>query len=162
GSQCVAISGDVTQEPDVDRFIDEAITTFGRIDGLINNAGTARHGPLESLEPDEFDTLIATNIRAVYLCCRAVWLRMAECGVGVIVNLSSLAADDPFPGFAAYGATKAFVNLFSQALHAEGLPRNIRVYCVAPGAVETQMLRGPFPDFPSDQTLDPDEVAALV
>jgi NAD(P)-dependent dehydrogenase (short-subunit alcohol dehydrogenase family) len=87
---------------------------------------------------------------------------MAENGGGVVVNISSVAADDPFPGFSAYGATKAFVNLFSRALHAEGSSRGIRVYCVAPGAVETQMLRGPFPEFPADQTLDADDVAAVV
>lgn len=160
--ECLAVAADLTKADEVDRLVEETINAFGRIDGLINNAGIAPCGPIESLEPDQFDDLVAINIRAVYLCCRAVWPRMAESGGGVIVNMSSLAAEDPFPGFAAYGGTKAFVNLFSQALHAEGHPRNIRVYCVAPGAVETQMLRGPFPDFPAEKALDADEVAALV
>ncbi len=160
--ECLAVTADLTQTEDVDRLIDEAVAAYGRLDGLINNAGVAPCGPIESLEPDQFDDLVAINIRAVYLCCRAAWSKMAESGGGVIVNMSSLAAEDPFPGFAAYGGTKAFVNLFSQALHAEGHPQNIRVYCVAPGAVETQMLRGPFPDFPADKALDADEVATLV
>jgi len=159
---CLAVSADLTRADEVDRLIDESLTAFGRIDGLVNNAGVAPCSPIESFEPDQFDALVAINIRAVYLCCRAVWSRMAESGGGVIVNMSSLAAEDPFPGFAAYGGTKAFVNLFSQALHNEGHSRNIRVYCVLPGAVETQMLRGPFPDFPAEKALDADEVAALV
>ncbi len=162
GSRCLAVRADVSRTEDVDRVVEEAVEAFARIDGLVNNAGLAALSSIDALEPEQFDTLVASNIRSVFLCCRAVWPNMRESGGGVIVNVSSLAADDPFPGFAAYGATKAFVNTFSQALHAEGAPAGIRVYCVAPGAVDTQMLRGPFPDYPAERTLDPDDVAVLI
>jgi len=162
GSRCLAVRADVARTDDVDRMVQETMRAFARIDGLVNNAGMAVLSPIDALEPEHFDALVASNIRSVFLCCRAVWQTMRESGGGMIVNVSSLAADDPFPGFAAYGATKAFVNTFSQALHAEGVPVGIRVYCVAPGAVETQMLRGPFPDYPAERTLEPDDVAALI
>jgi 3-oxoacyl-[acyl-carrier protein] reductase len=161
GGNCLAIAADVTLAADVEKLVDEAYRAFGRIDAMVNNAGIAPRAEIDALEPDQFDAIVAINIRAVYLCCRAAWPRLAE-SRGAIVNISSVAALDPFPGFAAYGASKAFVNTFSKALAAEGRPLGIRVFCVAPGAVETQMLRTPFPDFPADQTLSPDQVAALV
>ena len=81
---------------------------------------------------------------------------------GVIVNISSVASVDPFPGFSIYGACKAWVNLFTKALAAEGKPLGIRAYAIAPGAVETSMLRSAFPDFPADHTLRPDDIAAAI
>lgn len=161
GGTCLAIAADVTKEAEVERVVEETIRAFGTVDGLVNNAGSAPVATLVQMEPAEFDAVVAINVRAVYLLCRAVWSSMAGRG-GRIINVSSLAADDPFPGFAAYGGSKAFVSTFSKALDAEGAPHGIRVYCVAPGAVETQMLRKPFPDFPADKVLSPDDVAVLV
>lgn len=162
GAGCLAVKADLTQVADVDRLIEESLARFGRIDGLINNAGVAPRSPFDAMEPEQFDALIATNIRSVFLCCRAVWDSMSRSGGGVIVNISSMAGEDPFDGFAAYGGTKAFVNVFSQAISTEGAPKGIRVFCVAPGAVETQLLRGLFPDLPDSQVLEADDVAALV
>lgn len=161
GGRCLALSADVAVDADVARMVETTRSAFGRIDILINNAGVAPNAPIEKLDPPVFDAMIATNVRAVYLCCRAVWPVMSETG-GTIINLSSLAAVDPFPGFAAYGGAKAFVSTFSRGLAQEGRERNIRVFCVAPGAVDTLMLREPFPEFPDDQTLQPDDVAAFV
>ena len=162
GGTALARPADVSKAQEVERLIEETRARFERIDILVNNAGTAPLATIDQMEPHVFDRIIATNVRAVYLCSRGVWRIMAEGGGGVIINLSSVAADDPFPGFAAYGAAKAFVNSYTKALAAEGKSCGIRVYGVAPGAVETQMLRGTFPEFPADQTLEPDDVAALV
>jgi NAD(P)-dependent dehydrogenase (short-subunit alcohol dehydrogenase family) len=162
GGTALARPADVSKAQEVERLIEETRTRFERIDILVNNAGTAPLATIDQMEPHVFDRIIATNVRAVYLCSRGVWRIMAEGGGGVIINISSVAADDPFPGFAAYGAAKAFVNSYTKALAAEGKSCGIRVYGVAPGAVETQMLRGTFPEFPADQTLEPDDVAALV
>ncbi|MFO0974268.1 MAG: SDR family oxidoreductase [Phycisphaerae bacterium] len=162
GGRCLAVRADVSTEEGVERLFEEAVTAFERVDVLVNNAGSAPMASLDAMEPRAFDALVEINIRAVFLCCRAAWQRMAPSGGGTIVNISSVAATDPFPGLAAYGGTKAFVNTFSQALDREGAPLGIRVFCVAPGAVETQMLRGIFPDFPADKTLSADDVAAFV
>ena len=80
----------------------------------------------------------------------------------MIISTSSCASVDPFPGFAAYGASKSWVNAWTKALAEEGRLIGIRVFAVAPGAVETRMLRDAFPEFPSDQTLQPSDVADVV
>ncbi|HKQ49271.1 MAG TPA: SDR family oxidoreductase [Phycisphaerae bacterium] len=162
GGQALAVVADLTKLDDVARLVDQTQSAFGDVDILVNCAGFAAVATIENMEPAVFDTLVATNTRAIFLCCREVWPIMAKTGSGAIVNISSVAAYDPFPGLGAYGATKAFVNAYTKALADEGKPLGIRVYGVAPGAVETDMLRGSFPDFPADQTLQPDEVAALV
>ena len=162
GGIAIPIAANVTQEAEVSRLVEQTIASFGRVDVLVNNAGVAPLMRIEQTSTVDFDTVISTNVRAVFLCCRAVWGPMAKAGGGAIVNISSVGAFDPFPGFAAYGAAKAFVNTYTKALAAEGAGQNIRVYAVAPGAVETTMLRGAFPDFPADKVLAPDDVAGLV
>jgi 3-oxoacyl-[acyl-carrier protein] reductase len=158
----LAVPADVSAADDAQRLADETQATFGSIDILVNNAGLASLATIDQMEPQVFDQIVATNIRTVYLCSRAVWPTMAANSGGVIINLASVAAYDPFPGFAAYGAAKAFVVSYTKALAAEGKSCGIRVYGVAPGAVETEMLRGAFPSFPADKTLQPDDVAAFV
>ncbi len=152
---------DVSKSADVHSLIDYALDSFGRIDVLINCAGVAPLSKIEDLDENIFDAINNVNIHAVYLGCRAVWPTMKEQGEGVIVNFSSVASIDPFPGFGAYGAAKAWVNAWTKGLADEGKEFGIRVFSVAPGAVETRMLRDPFPDFPPDQTLAPAEVAGL-
>lgn len=161
GGICVAVPVDVSRVEGVEQLIEETQGRFGSIDVLVNNVGTAPLATIEQMEPRVFDAILATNIRTVYLCSRGVWPLMTASGGGVIINISSVAAYDPFPGFAAYGAAKAFVNTYTKALAAEGKPLGIRVYGIAPGAVDTQMLRGTFPDYPEDKMLAPGDVAAL-
>ena len=87
---------------------------------------------------------------------------MKRQGGGTIVNISSIASVSPFAGFAAYGASKAWVNAWTSGLAEEGRPDGIRVFCVAPGAVETKMLRSAFPDYPAEATMEPSEIAELI
>lgn len=162
GGEAIAIPTDVSSESEVNALFAETLRRFGRIDILINNAGVAPSGTIESMDLKTFDAMVAVNIRGVHLCCRAAWPHMKAAGGGIIVNISSVAALDPFPGLGAYGATKSFVNLYTQALAAEGEPLGIRVHGIAPGAVDTRMLRGLYPDFPSDQALMPEDIAAAV
>jgi NAD(P)-dependent dehydrogenase (short-subunit alcohol dehydrogenase family) len=107
--------------------------------------------------------VIETNLSAVFYLCRAAWSELKK-NKGVVVNISSLAARDPFAGFLAYGAAKAAVNTFGLSLAREGEPHGVRVYTVAPGAVETAMLRENFStsQLPTDKTLSPEEVAGMV
>jgi NAD(P)-dependent dehydrogenase (short-subunit alcohol dehydrogenase family) len=162
GATCEAVALDVGRPADAQRLVETARERFGRVDVLVNNAGRAPLAPIESFDPDEFDQVYAVNVAAVFHTTRAAWPLMAAQRDGVIVNVSSLASVDPFPGFAVYGASKAWVNLFSQAVAAEGRPHNIRVFAVAPGATETRLLRSAFPDFPRERTLAADDVAAVI
>lgn len=158
----LSVVGDVTEEADVERLFDETREVLGPATILVNNAGIAPVAKIEEMEPHQFDAIVRTNIRSVYLCTRAAWDNMASAGGGAVVNIASVAAFDPFPGLAAYGAAKAFVTTYTKALAEEGRPLGIRVYGVAPGAVETIMLRGAFPEYPEDKVLQPEDVASLV
>ena len=133
--------------------------TFGRVDVLVNNAGVAPLAPLEEVSEAELDQSLNVNIRSVFRLTQAIWPVMKEQGRGVIVNISSLAAIDPFPGFSLYGASKAWVDTFTIALGNEGKELGIQTYSIRPGAVETPLLRGLFPDFPAEQTVSPQEIA---
>ncbi|MBK9120857.1 MAG: SDR family oxidoreductase [Phycisphaerales bacterium] len=162
GGTCEPVVADVARREDAHRLITQAQEIFGRIDVLVNNAGKAPLAPVAQLDPAEFESTLALNLGGVFHTAQAAWPGMQAQGGGVIVNVSSVASVDPFPGFAVYGATKAWVNLFSQALAAEGKPHGIRVYSVAPGAVETGLLRATFPDLPAEHCLRPEAVAAAI
>lgn len=150
-------------EPSRAREFGEAVVgTFGRLDVLVNNAGFAPLGPFEELNEATFETVLNVNLRSVFHLTQIAWRQMLKHGRGVVVNISSLAAVDPFPGFSLYGASKAWIDLLTVALAAEGAEQGIRVYSIRPGAVETPMLRGLFPDFPADQCVSPEEVANRV
>ncbi len=162
GGRCHVHRADVSKATDIDELIQQVVDRFGQIDVLVNNAGAGMLAKIDELTPSIFESIMSVNLGAVYHACRAVWPIMREHGGGVIVNISSMASVDPFPGFGAYGAAKAWVNLWTKALADEGRPYGIRIFAVAPGAVETQMLRGAFPDFPANQTLQPSDVADVV
>jgi NAD(P)-dependent dehydrogenase (short-subunit alcohol dehydrogenase family) len=158
---CVAVPLDLAEPQAAGRLIALARDHYGRLDVLINNAGFAPRAPLTEISADDFRQSIAVNVEAVFRCTKAAWPLLARQG-GVIVNISSLASIDPFPGFSVYGACKAWVNLFTKAMADEGRSLGIGVFSIALGAVETRMLRGLFPDFPVSQTLTPEEVADVV
>jgi NADP-dependent 3-hydroxy acid dehydrogenase YdfG len=162
GAECAVHAADVSDARQSSGIVDAALKHLGGIDVLVNNAAQAVSASITDLGLAEFDAMLQTNAAGVLYMCRAVWPVMQKRGGGTIVNISSIAADDPFPGLAAYGATKAFVNTLTHGLAAEGRKDNIAVFAVAPGAVETQMLRGSFPDFPPEQTLPPGAIADMV
>jgi 3-oxoacyl-[acyl-carrier protein] reductase len=157
--ECYAIELDLAESRAGAELIGAALHRYSRIDVLINNAGFAPNAPLESFDERCFEQAMAVNCRAVYATTRAAWPALMRQGGGLIINISSMAAIDPFPGFAVYGACKAWVNLFTKAIATEGRPHGIRSYALMLGAVETPMLRGLFPDFPAEQALMPDDVA---
>ncbi len=161
GAKCHVRVTDVASPDDIAGLVDDAFNHFGRLDILINNAGVAPQAAIEKMDDSLFHMLYTVNMAATFHACRAAWPHLKKQG-GVIVNISSVAAQDPFPGFAAYGASKAWVNAWTKGLAEEGRPSGIRVFAVAPGAVETRMLRDVFPDFPKDQSLQPEDVADVV
>ena len=87
---------------------------------------------------------------------------MAKAKQGIVVNISSMAAIDPFTGFSLYGASKGWIETWTKALADEGQRKGIRVYGIRPGAVETPMLRRLFPDYPAQQCVAPTEIAEAI
>lgn len=162
GGTCEVVVADVGTASGARTVVEAAVERFGRIDILVNNAGDAPLAPILDTTDELFERCLRANVSSVFFCTRSVWPVMLAQGGGTIVNLSSLASIDPFPGFAVYGGAKAWINTFTRAAADEGKAHGIRVFAVAPGAVETRMLRDCFPDFPAADTLAPDDVARLV
>jgi len=158
----VSVVGDVGSLDTRKKLIDTAVEKFGRLDVLVNNAGAAPLGEIESIDESTFENVISTNIRSIFSLTQLAWPIMKGQGGGSIVNISSLAAIDPFPGFSIYGASKAWLETFTKAMAAEGDDHSIRVCCVRPGAVETDLLRGLFPDFPAEECVSPEDIANKV
>jgi NAD(P)-dependent dehydrogenase (short-subunit alcohol dehydrogenase family) len=142
------------------RLIEHALERAGRIDVLVNNAGIAPMQPITRATPELLEAVHALNVRAVHEATWRAWAAL-EASRGVVLNVSSLAARDPFPGFQLYGASKAWLELYTRALAAEGRSAGVRVYALSLGAVETPLLRGLFPDFPAERTLTAEAVAAF-
>lgn len=161
-ASCHAISVDLSDVASTKRVGEEMLSIFGRVDVLINNASMAPMSDFEAIEPDVFESTTNVNIRSVFYLTQIAWRAMKAQGSGTVVNISSMAAVDPFPGFNLYGASKAWIELLTSALAVEGKEDGLRVCAVRPGAVETPMLRGLFPDFPADQCVQPEEIANQV
>ncbi|HEX4055293.1 MAG TPA: SDR family oxidoreductase [Tepidisphaeraceae bacterium] len=157
-------AADVSHADQVDDLIERVASRFGRVDALIHAAGVAMLRSIEELSPAEWRTLIDTNLSAIYFFCRRLWPIWRRQGGGVVVNVSSVSARDPFAGLGAYGAAKAGVNLLGLALAREGAAIHVRVHTIAPGAVETAMLRSMFThrQLPPENALDPADVARVI
>lgn len=155
---------DLMQSDAPDRVIAAAIEAFGRIDALVNNAGIAPMLDVQDTTPGLFRQVIELDLTVPFLLARAVWPVFGRQDGGVIINISSEAARDPFAGFAAYGAAKAALNNLSLGLAREGEAMGIRVHAVAPGAVETPLLRSLFTpeQVPPEKALSPQDVADVV
>jgi 2,3-dihydro-2,3-dihydroxybenzoate dehydrogenase len=137
---------------------------FGRVDALVHCAGIAPAASIEQLEPDLWRQIIDTNLSPIYYFSRRLWPIWRAQQSGVLVNISSYAARDPFSGLGAYGAAKAAVNLLGLALSREAAEINVRVHTVAPAATETEMFRRLFSEaqYPREKILQPDDVARVV
>jgi 3-oxoacyl-[acyl-carrier protein] reductase len=135
------LAGDVTSPKHAMRLISRAIALGGRLEVLVNNAGYAPAYSIEKMSLEEWDKILATNLSAAFYLCKFAWPIFVKQKGGVIVNISSVASRDPFPGLGAYGAAKAGLNIFGLDLARQGKTHGIRVYTLALGAVETGMLR---------------------
>lgn len=155
---------DVAEPDAVTMLIEDVLASFGRIDALIHVAGFAEVLPIERITPEHWRRTVDVNLTAAVLLTAAVWPTFQEQHSGVVVNVSSMASIDPFPGFATYAAAKTGLNMFTQCTAHEGEAIGVRAVAVAPGAVETPMLRSMFDEkmIPKDKTLNPDTVADVI
>jgi 3-oxoacyl-[acyl-carrier protein] reductase len=137
GVNLLPIRSDVREPADAQRLVDETVQRFGGLDVLINNAGVGRFANVADMSTDDWRQILDTNLSGVFYCTRASLPEMRRRGGGFIINVSSLAAKNAFAGGAAYCASKAGLNQFSEALMQEVRHDNVRVSCVMPGSVST-------------------------
>ena len=156
----LAIRADVRQQAEVEQAIDTTVRRFGGLDVLVNNAGVGIFRAVADMTTDEWHRVMETNLTGVFYCCRAALPHLRSRGGGWIVNISSLSSTGPFADGAAYCASKAGLNAFSEALMQEVRHDGIRVACVLPGSVRTDFSRRS--SAPDDWKLAPDDVAQAV
>jgi 3-oxoacyl-[acyl-carrier protein] reductase len=161
GGAVVGIVADVRYAPSVQRAFETAVARLGGLDVLVNCAGVGVGMPIADLPHDEWDRIIGTNLTGVFNCCKAAIPHLRRRGGGWIVNISSLSSTGPFPGGAAYVASKAGVNAFSDALMQELRYDNIRVTTILPGSVATG-FNNREPGSGSDWKLLPEDVARAI
>jgi 3-oxoacyl-[acyl-carrier protein] reductase len=137
--QAIAVKADVSKQADVDALFKAATERFGKVDILVNNAGITRDGLLLRMKEDDFDAVIDTNLRGVYLCTRAALRPMSRAGGGRIINISSVVGIAGNAGQANYAAAKAGIIGFTKSIAREMASRSITVNAVAPGYIETEM-----------------------
>lgn len=139
GGTAIAIQGDVSQPEDVEHLVKTTLERFGRIDILVNNAGITRDTLLLRMKESDFDEVIATNLRGVFLCTRAVLRPMTKQRFGRIINITSVVGLTGNAGQANYAAAKAGILGFTKSTAREMASRGITVNAVAPGFIETEM-----------------------
>jgi NADP-dependent 3-hydroxy acid dehydrogenase YdfG len=137
--QALAVATDVTQFSQVQRLVDTAVQTYGRIDVIINNAGLMPHSPLDRRKVDDWNRTIDVNIKGVLHGIGAVLPYMQKQKSGHIINVSSVAGHKVRAGGAVYAATKHAVRVISEGLREEVKPYDIRTTVISPGAVDTEL-----------------------
>ncbi len=141
GRKAFAVTCDVGKAKSVDKAVEKIIAKFGRLDIVVNNAGTThRNKPMTEVTEEEFDRIFAVNVKSIYLMARATVPHFREHGGGVILNIGSTAGLRPRPGLTWYNGSKGAANLISQSMAVELAPDKIRVNAIAPVAGETPLL----------------------
>jgi 3-oxoacyl-[acyl-carrier protein] reductase len=141
GRRAIAIQGDVSKRAAVERAAQATIDAFGRVDIVVNNAGTThRNKPLMEVEEAEFDRVFAVNVKSILLTAQAFVPHMRANGGGVFINVGSTAALRPRPGLTVYNASKGAVHVMTKSMAVELAPDKIRVCALAPVAGETPLL----------------------
>ena len=146
------------------QMVQRVVVQWGRLDVLVNNAGTAHQKTIAEISAQQWQQTLDVNLSSVLATTRAAWPTFASQESGMIVNISSMASKDPFPGLGVYGAAKVGVNMLTLVAAREGRELGISAVCIAPGAVETLLLRRMFDEsmVPASAALDPDELAKIV
>ncbi|HEX7522529.1 MAG TPA: SDR family oxidoreductase [Acidimicrobiia bacterium] len=146
GGNALAVRTDVTQRTDVDALVERAVGEYGRVDIMANIAGVPHNKMVTEVTDDEFERILAINLKSVFYGCQAAMRVMVPQGSGNIVNISSGAIDTPAPTLACYGMTKAAVAMLTKTLAVEAGPKGIRVNALAPGIILTGFSRHNFVD----------------
>ncbi|MQA11446.1 MAG: glucose 1-dehydrogenase [Pseudonocardiaceae bacterium] len=154
GSGALVVRTDVTNADDVEKLVERTLVEFGRVDILVNNSGVVSSKDLVDTTPEEWDRVVNTNLRGVFLATRAVGKHLLAQGSGKVINIASNFAFTGVPRHAAYSASKAAVVAFTRSMAIEWAPHGIQVNALAPGYVAT--------DLNTEARADPDALGKIL
>lgn len=142
GGSAMAVKADVSKRSEVEALVKTTMGKFGRIDILVNNAGVVHTDPLLEISEEEWDKILDINLKGAFLCSQAVAREMIKGRTkGSIIHIASIAGKVGFPQMAHYCASKGGIIELTRELALELIPNGIRVNCIGPGAIETDMLK---------------------
>lgn len=164
----IAVATDVRNPVDVQRLVEAAMAEYGQLDVMVNNAGVAIYGPVESYTPDDVNMILDTNVKGVIYGCQAAFAAMKGRRKGLIVNISSIAGRLHLVNESVYCASKWAVNGYSGVFRLEAAESGVKVTTVCPGGIDTPFWKSqevvPFPDHvvPERDFLRADEIARSI
>ena len=162
GGQALVSTVELSDENSIRKLMETVTEKFGRLDVLINNAGITLSSSLEETTTDDWDRLMAVNVRGAFILCREVVGLLRQARPGVIVNISSVVGVKGYAKQIAYTASKHAMRGMSIAMAEELKESNVRVHVICPGGVDTEMVSRVRPDINKDELIQPEEIAELV
>ncbi|HEX6383454.1 MAG TPA: SDR family oxidoreductase [Anaerolineae bacterium] len=161
GGQATAVQADISVVANVERVVETAVSTYGAVDIVVNNAGIGGGGTIHNHSIDNWDQVMAVNLRGPFLMARAVLPFMRRQQHGHIINISSESGMEYYPGDGAYGVSKHALNALGEYIQRENQELGIRVDTICPGMVVTEMTERS-PGLNHDKCLYPEDIADLV
>lgn len=161
GGKGLAIECDITSAESVDRAVRATKERFGRLNVLVNNAGIVHVSTVERISEEDWDRVMTVNIKGPFLMSRAVLPEFRKAGGGAIVNIGSVLGLVAVKDRAAYCASKGGVTMLTKAMAVDHAQENIRVNCICPSIVETELVRGVFDETEQGQALRKSRIATI-
>ena len=161
GGAGFAVECDVTQARDVGRAVKGSVERFGRLNVLVNCAGALHVSTVEGISEEEWDRLMAVNVKGTFLMSRAVLPEFRKAGGGAIVNVGSVLGLIAMKDRAAYCASKGGVTMLTKAMAMDHAHEKVRVNCICPSIVETELLAGLFDESERGQALRKARIAGI-
>lgn len=161
-SRCLTIPGDLTDQDFIAAAVKKAVCAFGGIDVLINNAGVTQNTPFDQITIEEFDRIMAINVKAPFLLTREAIPFMKRSSCAAIINIASVVAHAGYPQQSIYTASKHALLGMTKSIAREYYKDNIRVHAVCPGGVYTDMVKISRPDLSPEGMIMPQEIADIV
>jgi len=161
GGAGLAMECDVTRALDVERAVKGTVERFGRLNVLVNNAGTLHVSTVEGISEEEWDRMMTVNLKGPFLMSRAVLPEFRKCGGGTIVNIGSVLGLVAVKDRAAYCASKGGVTMLTKAMAIDHAEEKIRVNCICPSIVETELVKGVFNETEQGQALRKARIATI-
>jgi NAD(P)-dependent dehydrogenase (short-subunit alcohol dehydrogenase family) len=153
GGAGLAMECDVTRGREVERAVKGTVERFGRLNVLVNNAGTLHVSTVEGISEEEWDRMMTVNVKGPFLMSRAVLPEFRKCGGGAIVNIGSVLGLFAVKDRAAYSASKGAVTMLTKSMALDHAHEKIRVNCICPSVVETDLVKGVFNETEQGQAM---------